>query len=276
IVGIACAVALGLSLVVACGSQDGESSSDKSVKIAVAPGWADDVAVTHLWKHVLEEHGYDVDLQKLDPGPIFEAVSTGDLDLYLDVWLPKTHADYWNKYKDQVEDLGVWNDQATLNLAVPSYMDIDSIADLKGHADLFDGKITGIESGAGETGIVKNELIPDYGLEDEYTLQTSSTPAMLAALSKAIDNKKPIVVTLWHPHWAYNKFDIKDLKDPKGSMGEPEKLHIMASEDFVDNDPDLVAKLKDFSMDDEMFSGLMDAIDEDPDHPADAVDSWVQ
>src|SRR5699024_7825484 len=97
-----------------------------------------------------------------------------------------------------------------------------------------------------------------------------------AALSKAIDNKKPIVVTLWHPHWAYNKFDIKDLKDPKGSMGEPEKLHIMASEDFVDNDPDLVAKLKDFSMDDEMFSGLMDAIDEDPDHPADAVDSWVQ
>ena len=121
-----------------------------------------------------------------------------------------------------------------------------SIDDLKGHADLFDGKITGIESGAGETEIVKNELIPDYGLEDEYT------------------------------HWAYNKFAIKDLKDPRGAMGEPEKLHIMASEDFVANDPDLVAKLKDFSMDDEMFSGLMDAIDENPDHPADAVDSWVQ
>src|SRR5699024_5272208 len=76
-----------------------------------------------------------------------------------------------------------------------------SIDDLKGHADLFDGKITGIESGAGETEIVKNELIPDYGLEDEYT------------------------------HWAYNKFAIKDLKDPRGAMGEPEKLHIMASED---------------------------------------------
>src|SRR5699024_9203152 len=77
-----------------------------------------------------------------------------------------------------------------------------SIDDLKGHAELFDGKITGIESGAGETEIVKNELIPDYGLEDEYT------------------------------HWAYNKFAIKDLKDPRGAMGEPEKLHIMASEDF--------------------------------------------
>lgn len=34
------------------------------------------------------EHGYDVELQKLDPGPIFEAVSTGDLGLYLDVCLP--------------------------------------------------------------------------------------------------------------------------------------------------------------------------------------------
>src|SRR5699024_11602785 len=100
-----------------------------------------------------------------------------------------------------------------------------SVDDLKGHAELFDGKITGIESGAGETEIVKNELIPDYGFEDEYTLQTSSSPAMLAALAKAIDHQKPIVVTLWHPHWAYNKFDIKDLKDPNGAMGEPEKLH---------------------------------------------------
>src|SRR5699024_695808 len=34
------------------------------------------------------EHGYDANLQKLDPGPVFEAVSTGDLDLYLDVCLP--------------------------------------------------------------------------------------------------------------------------------------------------------------------------------------------
>ena len=151
-----------------------------------------------------------------------------------------------------------------------------SVDDLKGHAELFDGKITGIESGAGETEIVKNELIPDYGFEDEYTLQTSSSPAMLAALAKAIDHQKPIVVTLWHPHWAYNKFDIKDLKDPKGAMGEPEKLHIMASEAFVADNPDLVAKPKDFSMDDDTFSGLMDVIDEDPDHPADAVDSWVQ
>jgi len=195
--------------------------------------------------------------------------------LYLDVWLPKTHADYWDQYKDRVEDLGAWNDEATLNLAVPEYVDIDSIADLKGKADLFHGVITGIESGAGETKVVKDALIPDYGLEDSYVLQTSSSPAMLAALSEAIDNKKPIVVTLWHPHWAYNEFDIKDLKDPKGSMGEPEKLHIMASKDFVAENKDLVADLKDFSMDDEMISDLMDAIDEKPDHPADAVNTWV-
>ncbi len=49
---------------------------------------------------------------------------------------------------------------------------------------------------------------------------------MLAALDGAIADKKPIVVTLWHPHWAYAKYELKDLEDPKGTLGQAEQVNI--------------------------------------------------
>src|SRR5699024_1986184 len=114
-------------------------------------------------------------------------------------------------------DLGVWYDQATLNIAVPEYMDIDSIPELDQVADKVDHTITGIDAGAGLTRTTK-EAIKNGDIPDDYELVTSSTPAMLSALKKATEAEEPIVVTLWHPHWAYNAFPIKDLKDPDGAM----------------------------------------------------------
>src|SRR5690554_1100356 len=46
-----------------------------------------------------------------------------------------------------------------------------------------------------------------------WELQTSSTPTMLTELETALENCEPIVVSLWHPHWAYAAYSIKDLED---------------------------------------------------------------
>ena len=40
---------------------------------------------------------------------------------------------------------------------------------------------------------------------------------MLAALDTAIKAKKPVVVTLWQPHWAFQKYQIRLLDDPAQS-----------------------------------------------------------
>ena len=46
-------------------------------------------------------------------------------------WLPGTHVEYYNTYKNDFVDLGP-NLQGTKNgLVVPEYVDIDSIEDLK-------------------------------------------------------------------------------------------------------------------------------------------------
>lgn len=236
------------------GGTDAKAGNNKKIKMAVVPGWDEDVAVSNLWKYVLENKGYKVSFQELDAAPMYIGLAKGDVDLYLDMWLPQTHADYWKQYGDKIVDVGAWYDQATLNIAVPDYMNINSIADLKGKGAEFDGKIVGIEAGAGLTRVTQ-QAIKDYDLAD-FTLETSSTPAMLTALKKATEDKKPIVVTLWHPHWAYSAFPIKDLTDPKGAMGKPDKAHIGASQKFAESNPEVIDAMKTFKMDDKTLADL--------------------
>lgn len=57
--------------------------------------------------------------------------SSGDVDASLAAWLPVTSAAYLEKYKNQIDDLGVNLEGAKTGLTVPAYMDIDSIEDLK-------------------------------------------------------------------------------------------------------------------------------------------------
>ncbi|WP_409182603.1 glycine betaine ABC transporter substrate-binding protein [Amycolatopsis sp. VS8301801F10] len=267
ILAVGAAVTALVGLTAACGGRESQSNNSQEAK-SVTIGyinWDEDVALTNLYQAVLEEKGYQVKTQMLDVGPIYAGLAKGDVDLFLDSWLPATHKQYWDQYQNQVEDLGVWYDNATLNLAVPDYVsDVNSIADLKDKASMFGGKITGIEASAGETGIVQKTAIPQYGLDGAMTLQNSSTTAMLAALDSSIKAKKPIVVTLWHPHWAYSRYQLKDLKDPKGAMGKGEQLHALGRKGFGKDFPALAAVAKRLKMSDEDLGSLEDAIQKAP------------
>ncbi|MEK1831636.1 glycine betaine ABC transporter substrate-binding protein [Priestia megaterium] len=37
---------------------------------------------------------------------------------------------------------------------------------------------------------------------------------------------------MWNPHWAFADFDIKYLKDPKNSFGDPDNIYTMTSKEF--------------------------------------------
>jgi glycine betaine/proline transport system substrate-binding protein len=93
--------------------------------------WDDVIAITHVAENVLESVGYDVKLVQVDAGPMWAGVSSGNGDAIVGAWLPTTHADYYEKFKGQFEDLGSNLHGTKLGLVVPAYMDIDSIEDLK-------------------------------------------------------------------------------------------------------------------------------------------------
>lgn len=101
IVGIVLSAML---LLASCTNSDLEK---KKVKIAYA-NWLEGIAMSHLAKVVLEEHGYEVELQNADLAPIFVSMSGKKSDVFLDAWLPITMKDYMDQYGDSIEFFGWW------------------------------------------------------------------------------------------------------------------------------------------------------------------------
>lgn len=228
----------------------------KKVSIGYIP-WDEGVASTFLWKEILEQRGFQVDAKQYEAGPLYTSLAQGSVDFETDSWLPTTHAQYWKKYGDRLDDLGAWYGKTSLELSVPSYMKgVDSLDDLKGKAAEFGGKITGIESGAGEMALLKGKVLKEYGLDEEYEVVDSSTPAMLAELKRAYSKKEPIVVTLWSPHWAYNDYGLKKLKDPRGAWGSGDGVHTLARKGFADDNPVVAKWLKDFELTEKQLTSL--------------------
>jgi glycine betaine/proline transport system substrate-binding protein len=247
-----------------------------TINTAVIPGWDEGVVATELWRQALTGAGYTVNVQEIaEAGLLFEALASGDIDLYLDAWLPVTHKSYMDEYGDRLEQIGAWNENAALTVAVPAYVDVTSLADLNASADLFGGKIVGIEPSAGLTEAVLNNTIPTYGLDLE--LQTSSTATMLAELDSAIASEEPIVVTLWQPHWAYAKYELKNLEDPEGTLGDVETINTLARTGFTEEFGDVAAALETFKLSDEQLANLENTVFSDHGGDVEAgVSAWLQ
>jgi glycine betaine/proline transport system substrate-binding protein len=239
------------------GSGSGGDAGDKTVSISVVAGWDEDVAASNLWKSLLEERGYTVNMQELDIASTFTGVANGQVDLYMDAWLPTTHQAYWDRFKDQLEVVTTWQEGKN-TIVVPDYVtDVNTVADLKGKAAMFDGRIVGIEAGAGEMKAMREKVIPGYGLEGEYNLVEGSSPAMLASLDSAIKQNQPIVVTLWQPHWAFSRFPIKVLDDTQTAFGPPDQMQIVATKGWGEANPEVAGWLKNFKITPEQLSDLM-------------------
>ncbi|WP_200176124.1 glycine betaine ABC transporter substrate-binding protein [Tomitella cavernea] len=262
VAGLVAALAAAALVAAGCGSS-ADTSVDEAHTVEIGYiDWAEDTALTALFDQQLSDSGYQVKTTGFDNvGALFAAMADGKIDMFLDTWLPLTHQKYWDKYGDRLEDLGVWYDNANLELAVPSYVtDVNSIADLKDHAREFGGVITGIDAGAGIMDRTEHHVIPDYELGGVMRVEESSAEQMAADLGTAIADRAPIVVTLWHPHWAYSRYDLKDLQDPKGSLGSTENLHITARAGFSDDHPNLATVASGFTIDDERLQSLEAAI----------------
>lgn len=268
--------AIGLSLA-ACGSDsgagdgettgagdggDGGEGGGGTITLGYIPSWTDGLSTAYLLDHFLTEAGYTVEHEELtEAGILYTALSQGDVDIYPSAWPEVTHANYMEEYGDDIEDLDTYYDNAKLTFAVPEYSDITSIAELPDHVDELQGRIVGIEPGAGLTGVTQDDVFPAYGLGDAgFTLATSSTSTMLTELGSAIDAEEPIVVTLWKPFWANAAYPVRDLEDPKGALGEPEGLHFLAHLGFSDEFPEIADWIRQIHLDDEQYGAMEEAV----------------
>lgn len=225
--------------------------------------WDEGIASTFLWKELLERRGFKVDARQLEAGALYTGLAGGQLDFQTDAWLPVTHAQYWEKYGNKLEDLGSWYGPTSLELSVPSYVkDVRSLADLKGKSGQFKGRIIGIEPSAGVMAILKDKVLKEYGLDAEYQVVDGSTPGMLAELKRAYDKKEPVVAVLWSPHWAYSSYELTKLEDPKGVWGTGDGIHTLARKGFAEDEPKVAEWLRSFKLTEEQLTGLEAKIQE--------------
>ncbi|MGY2401537.1 glycine betaine ABC transporter substrate-binding protein [Pseudomonas sp. SDO5271_S396] len=230
------------TLVVAMGSTLASADS-KTLSIGYVDGWSDSVATTHVAAEVIKEKlGYDVKLQAVATGIMWQGVATGKLDAMLSAWLPVTHGEYWAKNKDKVVDYGPNFKDAKIGLIVPEYVKAKSIEDLKTDTT-FKNKIVGIDAGSGVM-LKTDEAIKQYGLDCK--LQASSGAAMIAELTRAEDKQESIAVTGWVPHWMFAKWKLRFLDDPKGVYGAAETVNSIGSKGLEKKAPEVAAFLKKF------------------------------
>lgn len=265
VLNLTIAAALTLAVVSCAGDQQ-----KKEVFIPY-PNWSEGIAMTHLAKAFLDKQGYDVEIKPIEPGPIYASLSKGDADVFLDAWLPYTHAEYWERFGEQIDHIGTAFPGGTTGLVVPSYVTIDSITQMNDHVDKFNGEIIGIGSGAG---IHKNTLkaIEEYDLD--FKQVTSSGTAMVAALEKAVDANEWVVITGWKPHFKWARYDIKYLEDPKG-IYPTDEMRILARQGFTEDFPKLAKFFKNFQFEENKLYELMDAV-ENADDPLQGAEQFYQ
>ncbi len=133
-------------------------------------------------------------------------------------------------------------------------------------------RITGIDAGAGVVQAAE-QSIEDYDLN--YEVQTSSDAVMTQALSDAIENNEPIIITGWTPHWKFVKYDLKYLDDPKGSFGEAEQIHTIARLGLKDDMPNAYKVLDKFFWEPSDMESVMLEVNEGVD-VEESANNWIE
>ncbi|GAA0591809.1 glycine betaine ABC transporter substrate-binding protein [Virgibacillus siamensis] len=253
-------------------TDDKEDGNKGTIHIGLQ-NWAETIAVANMWKIVLEDKGYDVELTSVTKGALYSGLADGSIDVNLEVWLPHTDKPYVSRYKDEIVKHDRWYKNTRLGLAVPEYMDIDSMAQLNANKEKFNGKIIGIEPGASLMKM-SDKAVQKYNLD--YNLIESSGPSMTAQLKKKYDEKEPIVVTLWNPHWAFAVWDLKYLDDPKNVYGEADNVFWYSRKGFKKEFPKVTKSLDQWNMSHEQLASLMNVIRKNDNQPKKGAAKWIE
>ncbi|WP_226376921.1 glycine betaine ABC transporter substrate-binding protein [Oceanobacillus halotolerans] len=136
--------------------------------------------------------------------------------------------------------------------------------------------IVGIEPGAGIS-VTTEKAIEEYDSLAGWTVDLSSTAAMMSELDKAISNEEPIIVTGWNPHWMFAAYpDLKYLEDPQEIYGGTEVIKTLVRQGLEEDKPSAYKLLEQFQWDVEDMEAIMYESNESGDDIADVAARWVE
>lgn len=263
--------------VAGCGSGGSGSANNSNKTITLGDiGWTESIAVSNLTKVLFENdlEYQNVELKTLDVSLLFKGVAGGELAAFQDVWMPN-HDDLLNNVQNEVEHLDPWfQGETQFGLAVPSYMEVESLADLN---DSPAEVIIGIEPGTPMVEKVDESVIPAYNLNIEQ--QASSTAGMLSEVERRYPEESPFVFMPWCPHWMCNEYDFRFLEDPKdaqGNLNDPATLSSIVNGNLSEEDPTAYAFMQAFTLDEEQLNSLENEIRQADDDAVAGAQAWLE
>ena len=245
-----------------------DSENDRSLRI-VYTDWSESVALTYLSSVLLEEKmDYKVILKLTDVDSAYQEVADGHADIFTDAWLPETHKQYYDKYSDNIDLLGITYPEAQTGFVVPDYSPLIEVADLKN----YNHPIVGIDPGAGVMQKAR-KAIEEYALK--IPLYELSEDEMVRQLEDSIKRRKNIVVTGWEPHWIFARYNVRFLEDPDNVFGEREKIYTIAQKNLESTHPNAVRFFERMQLTEKQLNRLVYQVRVNED-PINGVKVWME
>ncbi len=264
----------------AAAAQDAESC--KTVRLS-APGWTDIAATNGVASVLLGALGYEPEVRTLSVPVGYEAMKSGDIDVFLGNWMPAQQA-----FRDDLDQAGAAEELAQnltgakFTLAVPSYVaeqGVTDFSDLAEHADQFGQEIYGIEPGAPANQNIQGMIeLGDFGLKD-WKVVESGEQAMLAQVGRAERGKDWIVFLAWAPHPMNTAHEITYLAGGDAYFGPDyggAQVYTLARTGWSEECPNAAHFFSNLVFTIDMENELMRRILDEGEDPEAAAEAWLK
>jgi glycine betaine/proline transport system substrate-binding protein len=272
--------------------------------VLAANPWTGSAVNAYVAKAVLEANGTPVEVIPLDENSTWVGLDDGSIDAVLEVW-PSGHAADYETYitgKQSVVDLGLLGPEAKIGWYVPTFVvdEHPELATWEGFQDpelakLFSTAESGADLGQflmGDPSYVTfdEQIIANLGLPLKYVVAGSET-ALTTAIQKAVDEKTPLLLQFWQPHWLQSKVALTEVKLPEVTEEctasaaaadgmyacdyPVDKLYKAASAGLEAKNPAAFAMLSKFQLTTEQQNEIAAMVDSDGMTPLDAAKAWV-
>ena len=246
------------------------------------PGWTDITATTASTRAVLDALGYRTEAQVLALPITFAGLSTGEVDVFLGLWLPTMTTEI-TPYETAgtVDILGVNLTGAKYTLATNEHgaaLGIGDFADLAAHQDALEGKIYAIEPGNDGNRTLLGMVAEDQFGTGTFEIVESSEQGMLAQVARATRQDKPIVFLGWEPHPMNANFALTYLTGGDDLFGPDlggAEVRTITRHGLVEDCPNLGRFLTNLTFSLEMENEVMSAILDDGQAPGVAARDWM-
>ena len=216
-----------------------------------------------LVTNVLIDMGFAVDRLYSPHQENFAKLKSGEVDMLSSAWLPSSHGIYKAEVEQStvVVELGLHYEPYAL-WGVPDYVpqdQLDQVSDLTKPevVSRMVKTIQGINPGAGITRF-SIRMMEEYGLTQAgYQFFPGTEQDCFSAFEQAVAQQQWVVVPLWQPQFLHYRYQIRELKEPKGLLGIVDRAVLLLREDKKALfSPEQLAKLDSLRFSNQIISEL--------------------